>query len=173
MANRKNSISKTGFFMIFMLVSCFLLSGVAGATHKSDWTNIKHSDTGRMLMQLGHSAESVDVQRYLLDGMADREINGSLGAEKPARGFATKVVPVYSLAKETHVGMVQVTGLPEAVERVWTVLEREVRISGITGVALVPVDEIFPLNTESPDAIIRRVDGVGVSAVFTYDPPKN
>jgi hypothetical protein len=79
----------------------------------------------------------------------------------------TKVVPILSIAigignpTNAYIGAAQVSGPRAAVERVEAVAELEGNFSGVFLIkALVPVDNLKPWEA------LRRVPGVGVSAII-------
>jgi hypothetical protein len=73
---------------------------------------------------------------------------------------ATKVVPIISVGKGGHAGAAQVMGAKEDVDRVKAVAQVEGSFSKARFKALIPV--------ESENAVrnLKRVNGVGVSAVI-------
>lgn len=76
---------------------------------------------------------------------------------------ATKVVPIVSIGQGSYVGAAQVSGPQEALDQVQAVGMLEGSVSGKTFrlKALVPIDTQKP----SSGATLRRVKGVGVSAI--------
>ena len=91
----------------------------------------------------------------------DRFVN-NLTTTKPDKNFATKVVPIISVGKGTHVGAAQVMGKPELVQKVQAVAQvegdfmgREIRVRGL-----------IPVSTKNPGRNLDRVEGVGVSAII-------
>jgi hypothetical protein len=99
------------------------------------------------------------------------QINDFINTLLQNRGVAvreqTKVVPILSIAigignpGAAHVGAAQVSGPRAAVNRVEAVAQLEGDFSGVFRIkALVPVDNLKPWEA------LRRVPGVGVSAII-------
>lgn len=99
------------------------------------------------------------------------QINDFINTLLQNRGVAvreqTKVVPILSIAigignpGRAHVGAAQVSGPRAAVNKVEAVAQLEGDFSGVFRVkALVPVDNLKPWEA------LRRVPGVGVSAII-------
>ncbi len=77
-------------------------------------------------------------------------------------GTASKVVPVLSMGSRGAVGVVQVSGPQEAIDRVKAVAQLQTQVKAISKLqarVLIPIDS---RNLSS----IKRVKGVGVSAVI-------
>lgn len=73
----------------------------------------------------------------------------------------TKVVPIISAGSGTHVGAAQVMGPASEVQRVRAVAQVEGTVFG----GVVRIKALIPVSTTSVTNI-RRVDGVGVSAII-------
>lgn len=91
----------------------------------------------------------------------DRFVNG-LTNTKPDKNFATKVVPIISVGRGTHVGAAQVMGKPELVRKVQAVAQVEGEFMGRE----VRVRALIPISTKNPRRNLDRVEGVGVSAII-------
>jgi hypothetical protein len=74
---------------------------------------------------------------------------------------STKVVPIVSMGKGTHIGAAQVGGNSKsAVEKTQAVAQLETSFKGIRVKVLIPIDSLNPLKQ------FRRVQGVGVTAII-------
>lgn len=93
-------------------------------------------------------------------GQINSALNKVTGQKKLASaGISTKVVPVLSLGKRKAVGVVQVSGSKEAVEKTKAVAQLETRLPlKANARVLIPIDTRSYVNP-------KRVAGVGVSAV--------
>ena len=92
----------------------------------------------------------------------DKGINKLTGQKNlEEANAATKVVPVLSLGSGTYVGVVQVSGPPEAVDATKAVAQAEVKVPVIGGIR---ARALIPVNARSINSI-KRVNGVGVSAL--------
>jgi len=94
-------------------------------------------------------------------------INSLVQARDPTTLQSTKVVPILSISiginapGEAAVGAAQVSGSPAAVEKVQAVAAIDATYQGSFSIrALVPVDSLEPWKR------VRRVPGVGVSAII-------
>ncbi len=84
-------------------------------------------------------------------------INHGAGAEE-----ATKVVPILTVGSGAYIGAAQVSGPQEAVDRVEAVAQFE----GDLYEGALRVKGMVPVDTINPTEGIRRVDGVGISALL-------
>jgi hypothetical protein len=92
----------------------------------------------------------------------DKGINQLTGQKHLDEADAkTKVVPVLSIGSGGYVGVVQVSGPPEAVDQTKAVAQIEIRIPIIGGIR---TRALIPINARSTSNI-KRVNGVGVSAL--------
>jgi hypothetical protein len=101
---------------------------------------------------------AVVVDRF--GGDIDRAIN-RLTNTKPDKNFATKVVPIISAGKGTHIGAAQVMGKPDVVSKVQAVAQVEGDFMGRE----VRLRALIPISTKNPQHSVKRVEGVGVSAI--------
>jgi hypothetical protein len=120
-------------------------------------------DLGDILKRMGKTYAAGIVTKNVLAEPADKFLNGILMQGGLATSLATKVVPIVAVGQGTRTGMAQVTGPAEAVADVMAVFEGEFSSGrNIRGRILIPI------NTANPFGGMKRVDGVGVSAVFDY-----
>ncbi|MGC8669462.1 MAG: hypothetical protein ACP5VE_15250 [Chthonomonadales bacterium] len=89
-------------------------------------------------------------------------INGLEGQHNARGQEATKVVPILSIGDGGYAGAVQVSGPAEQVRKVQGVAQIEGRFKLVGGVR---VRALIPISTRNPQNGIRRVNGVGVSAI--------
>lgn len=89
-------------------------------------------------------------------------INGLTGQHGVKWEGTTKVVPIISVGAGTRVGAAQVQGPTDRVDKVRGVGQLETRIGGIRGKMLLPV------STTTPTADVKRIKGVGVSALIDF-----
>ena len=89
-------------------------------------------------------------------------INGLEGQHNARGNEATKVVPILSVGDGGYAGAVQVSGPEEQVRKVQGVAQIEGRFKLVGGVR---VRALIPISTRNPQNGIRRVNGVGVSAI--------
>lgn len=93
----------------------------------------------------------------------DKALSLATGQKKlSGQDIATKVVPVLSLGKGGAIGIVQVSGTQDAVDRTQAVaqIETDFKIVGkVRAKILIPIDSRSLSN-------IKRVPGVGVSALI-------
>jgi hypothetical protein len=94
----------------------------------------------------------------------NKAINGIMGQKNLQVTQATKVVPILSLGDSGYIGAVQVAGPKLQVEKVKAVVQLEGRFSAIGGIRLRALVPVSSKNTSS----IRRVNGVGVSAIVDF-----
>jgi hypothetical protein len=97
----------------------------------------------------------------------DEAINKVTGQQNAGTSQATKVVPILSVGDSGYIGAVQVAGPRRLVDKVRGVAQIEGRfklpiVSGIRLRALVPI------STKTPAQGIKRVNGVGVSAIVDF-----
>ena len=92
----------------------------------------------------------------------DSFITGALGERDAAARGATKVVPIISLGRGTHIGAAQVVGNPENVKAVKAVVQVEGKFGSLGAKVLLPT------TTDSPSGSPERAKGVGVSAVIEF-----
>jgi hypothetical protein len=131
------------------------------------------------LALIGAAVTGANAQRILRDVLkvggavvlADKfgdEINSGIngitraGKLQGSADIDTKVVPVLSVGSGAFVGIVQVAGPPEQVQRVKAVaqLEGGLKVAGgMRAKVLVPIDSRNPTN-------LSRVNGVGLSAII-------
>jgi hypothetical protein len=74
----------------------------------------------------------------------------------------TKVVPILSVGKGTHIGAAQVMGPPAQVQKVKAVAQLEGDFAG----KVVRIKALIPIESRDVVRDIKRVPGVGVSAVI-------
>ena len=80
---------------------------------------------------------------------------------KDSETLMTKVVPIISVGSRTHVGAAQVMGPPDLVKKVKAVAQLETSIAGNA----VRLKALIPVESKSQLTDIKRVVGVGVSAI--------
>lgn len=95
-----------------------------------------------------------------LGGDMDKAIN-RLTNTKPDKSFATKVVPIISAGNGAYIGAAQVMGKPELVRQVQAVAQVEGDFMGRE----VRLRALIPISTKNPQRNLKRVAGVGVSAI--------
>ena len=76
---------------------------------------------------------------------------------------STKVVPILSVGTGTAIGAAQVSGPESAVRRTKAVGQIEAEFQGRLRVRI-----LVPMDSSNPLQGIRRVQGVGVSAIIDY-----
>jgi hypothetical protein len=93
-----------------------------------------------------------DINRAVnrLQGFSDNE------------AMMTKVVPILSVGKGTHIGAAQVMGPPALVKKVKAVAQLEGDFAG----KVVRIKALIPIESKDVVRDIKRVPGVGVSAVI-------
>jgi len=140
-----------------VLVAVFVIAAVLGAG-----TAVLAQDLGAVIKTLGVGA-AVKMFAPQLNSF----INGLLRAKDAQTEQTTKVVPILSISigigtpGQATVGAAQVSGTRRAVDRVQAVAMLEGNFQGFFFVkALVPVDSLEPWKR------LRRVPGVGVSAII-------
>lgn len=126
---------------------CLTLGGIAGA-------------------QLGSiikgGAVAVIVDKF--GPQINKAINGLSGV-KGSTAASTRVVPILSVGDGGYMGAVQVSGPSGAVSRVQGVAQVEGRFNVIGGVR---IKALIPVSTKTPNKGIKRVNGVGVSAIIDF-----
>jgi len=125
-------------------------------------TAVAAQDIGAVIKTLG-----VGVAVKMFAPQLNNFINGLLQAKDVQTQQTTKVVPILSISigigspGRATVGAAQVSGTRRAVDRVQAVAMLEGNFQGFFFVkALVPVDSLEPWKS------LRRVPGVGVSAII-------
>lgn len=108
------------------------------------------------LLKIGGIALVVDRFGPEIDKAVD-----DLQGFTPEQAAMTKVVPIISAGSGTHVGAAQVMGPASEVNKVRAVAQVEGKVFG----GVVRIKALIPVSTTSVTNI-RRVDGVGVSAII-------
>lgn len=97
-----------------------------------------------------------------------KQINSFLNttlAQKNARVVDnTKVVPIVSLGNGGHIGAAQVMGPASELDKVKAVGQGELNIGGQE----FRINGLFPINTTNPLKGVKRIQGVGVSAIIDF-----
>jgi hypothetical protein len=93
----------------------------------------------------------------------NKGINKIMG-DKGIHQTATKVVPILSLGDGGYVGAVQVSGPQDLVDKVQGVAQLEGRFN-IPLAGGIRLKGLIPVSNKTPQKGIRRVEGVGVSAI--------
>lgn len=139
--------------LIALLVAVLLLGGAAGAAAQN---------VGQIIKTVG-----IGVAVKMFAPQLNTFINNLLLARDAQTQATTKVVPIISVSigiaapGRATVGAAQVAGPKSAVERVQAVAAIDANFSGVWQVkALIPVDSLEPWRH------LRRVVGVGVSAII-------
>ncbi len=96
-------------------------------------------------------------------GPANDFINTITFNQKIGVTETTKVVPIVSIGSGTAIGAAQVAGPKEAVDRTKAVAQLETTFQGRLRIKI-----LVPMDSENPLQGIRRVQGVGVSAVIDF-----
>ncbi|MDQ7844522.1 MAG: hypothetical protein QN141_05595 [Armatimonadota bacterium] len=140
-----------------MVVALLVIAAVLGTG-----TAAAAQDIGAVIKTLG-----VGVAVKMFAPQLNTFINGLLQARDAQTQQTTKVVPILSISigigspGQATVGAAQVSGTRRAVDRVQAVAMLEGNFQGFFFVkALVPVDSLEPWKR------LRRVPGVGVSAII-------
>lgn len=76
---------------------------------------------------------------------------------------STKVVPIISIGKGTYIGAAQVSGPAHLVESVKAVAQLETNFPVVSGIRL---KALVPVKSKDVTTDIKRVSGVGVSAII-------
>lgn len=136
-----------------LLVAVALLSGVTGAYAQDITAIIKTIGIGAAVRMFAPQINTF--------------INNLLAARDAQTQQTTKVVPILSLSigvdapGRATIGAAQVAGPSRAVQRVQAVAAIDANFSGVWQIrALIPVDSLEPWRQ------LRRVVGVGVSAII-------
>jgi hypothetical protein len=136
-----------------LLVAIALLSGVTGAYAQDITAIIKTIGIGAAVRMFAPQINTF--------------INNLLAARDAGTQQTTKVVPILSLSigvdapGRATIGAAQVAGPSRAVQRVQAVAAIDANFSGVWQIrALIPVDSLEPWRQ------LRRVVGVGVSAII-------
>jgi len=139
--------------LVALLLAALLLGGAAGA-HAQDVRSI--------IVTLG-----IGVAVKTFAPQINTFINNLLQARDAETKATTKVVPILSISigigapGRATVGAAQVAGPKSAVEKVQAVAAIDANFSGVWQIkALIPVDSLEPWKR------LRRVVGVGVSAII-------
>jgi hypothetical protein len=97
-------------------------------------------------------------------GQINSFLNTALAQRKAPITDSTKVVPILSLGNGSHIGAAQVMGPQSALREVRAVGQGELDVRG----SEVRLKGLFPINTTNPLKGVRRVQGVGVSAIIDF-----
>lgn len=108
-------------------------------------------------------AIAVAVDRFGKD--IDKAINTVTMRKNAGGRDATKVVPILSIGDGGYLGAAQVAGPQSRLDRVRAVAQIEGDFKAIGGVRL---KALVPVETKSPQKGIKRVEGVGVSAIVDF-----
>ncbi|NLH95220.1 MAG: hypothetical protein GX449_04055 [Synergistaceae bacterium] len=98
-----------------------------------------------------------------ISGPANDFINTITFNQKIGVTETTKVVPIVSIGSGTAIGAAQVAGPKSAVDRTKAVAQLETTFQGRLRIKI-----LVPMDSENPLQGIRRVQGVGVSAVIDF-----
>ncbi len=96
-------------------------------------------------------------------GPANDFINTITFNQKIGVTETTKVVPIVSIGSGTAIGAAQVAGPKSAVDRTKAVAQIETTFQGRLRIKI-----LVPMDSENPLQGVRRVQGVGVSAVIDF-----
>lgn len=139
--------------LVALLLAALLLGGTVGAYAQN---------VGQIILTLG-----VGVAVKTFAPQINSFINNLLQARDAETQATTKVVPILSISigvgapGKATVGAAQVAGPRRAVEKVQAVAAIDANFSGVWQIrALIPVDSLEPWKR------LRRVVGVGVSAII-------
>jgi len=97
-------------------------------------------------------------------GQINSFLNTALAQHNARIEDATKVVPIISIGNGGYVGAAQVMGPQSALRDVKAVGQGELDIGAVSG----QVQGLFPINTTNPLKGVKRVPGVGVSAIIDF-----
>ena len=89
-------------------------------------------------------------------------INSLLSQRGVKREGTTKVVPIISIGSGGYIGAAQVAGRPDIVKQTQAVGQEETNIGSLRGKLLVPI------SSKTPQKGLKRVKGVGVTAVIDF-----
>lgn len=95
-------------------------------------------------------------------GQINSFINKLAGQHGIQYSGTTKVVPIISAGNGIYMGAAQVQGTPDRVSQTRAVGQVETSLQGLRGKLLVPV------NTTSIGKSLKRIQGVGVSALIDF-----
>ena len=98
-----------------------------------------------------------------ISGPANDFINTITFNQKIGVTETTKVVPIVSIGSGTAIGAAQVAGPKSAVDKTKAVAQLETTFQGRLRIKI-----LVPMDSENPLQGIRRVQGVGVSAVIDF-----
>jgi len=139
--------------LVALLLSALLLGGAAGASAQ---------DVGQIITTLG-----IGIAVKTFAPQINSFINNLLQARDAETKATTKVVPILSISigigapGRATIGAAQVAGPKSAVNKVQAVAAIDANFSGVWQIkALIPVDSLEPWKR------LRRVVGVGVSAII-------
>ncbi len=139
--------------LVAFILAAFLLGGATGAHAQDVFTIIKTVGIGVAVKTFAPQINSF--------------INNLLQARDAQTQATTKVVPILSISigvgapGRATIGAAQVAGPKSAVARVQAVAAIDANFSGVWQIrALIPVDSLEPWKR------LRRVVGVGVSAII-------
>ena len=131
-----------------LLVAASLLFG--GAALAVDLTDILGAVGGGFLVSA--------IAGPMNDFINTITLNRNIGVTE-----STKVVPILSVGTGTAIGAAQVSGPESAVRRTKAVGQIEAEYQGRLRVRI-----LVPMDSSNPLQGIRRVQGVGVSAIIAY-----
>ncbi len=95
-------------------------------------------------------------------GQINSFLNTILAQKGAATKDATKVVPIISIGKGGYIGAAQVMGPEATLSTVKAVGQGELGFGGST----FRLKALIPINTTNPTKGMKRVSGVGVSAII-------
>ena len=107
-------------------------------------------------------AVTVAVDKFGPD--INKAINKLTGEKDASPKDTTKVVPIISLGDSGYIGAVQVAGPTEKVESVKAVVQLEGRFK-LPVIDKIRLRGLVPVSSKNPKDGIKRVEGVGVSAI--------
>lgn len=121
--------------------------------------------TGAASAQLGGIIKAggtlVIVQKFGKN--IDKALNKVTGKNKYAdRGLVTKVVPVISAGSRGAVGIVQISGVRQQVDKVKVVIQIQTQVRAAS---VLPAKILIPVDSANLGKT-KRVPGVGVSAII-------
>jgi hypothetical protein len=97
-------------------------------------------------------------------GQINSFLNSALAQHDARITDSTKVVPIISIGNGGYIGAAQVMGPQSAVKQVKAVGQGELDIGSLSS----QVQGLFPINTTNPLKGVKRVPGVGVSAIIDF-----
>ncbi|MDO8682015.1 MAG: hypothetical protein Q7N50_00840 [Armatimonadota bacterium] len=98
----------------------------------------------------------------VFSGQINSFINNLLNQKGIKWEGTTKVVPIISIGSGTYLGAAQVAGDPSLVNQTKAVGQGELNIGDLRGKLLVPMQTTNPLKG------LKRVEGIGVTAVIDF-----